>query len=137
MATFRYAAGVLTEEWASTQGEGGIRAWVCSGICLDTLLAHTELGRNQLLRWRFTDVPYRRELVVTALDGTTPVIEQTIDVRPGSIHALNTAPARYVYRCVKLGPVSYAYYAPEQDSGAFAGLSVMQYQVRFQPLLFP
>jgi len=136
MATFRLSQGVLTEEWTSTPGQGGVRGWACRGLCTDTLAAYYELTKNQLTRYEFREVPYRRELVVIALDGTSPVIWQHIDVRLGPIHAGNIAPSRWVYYCIKLGPVRFGNHAPMQDAGTYAGLSIMQYAVDFQPLKY-
>jgi hypothetical protein len=134
MATFRLSQGILTEEWQSAPGIGGIRGWTCRGLCLDTYQAYCELTANQLLRFRFTEVPYRRELVCIPLDGSPTVWVGTIDIRLGPIASTNIAPPRYVNGCVKLGPVIFGNYAAMQDSGPYAGYSVTQYQVNFQPI---
>lgn len=134
MATFRYSDGILTEEWSMTGGFGGVPGWSCRGICLDTVAAQFALEKDQLTRYRFEEIPFRRALDVICLDGTPVIIYDWIDVRGGPITATNTGPAQYVYRVVKLGPVRYANYAPAQDSGPFSGRALFQFQVDFQTL---
>jgi hypothetical protein len=133
MATFRLDAGILTEEWTSTNGFGGIPGWACRGLCLGTFQAVETLTRYQLTRYRFEEIPYRRALDVVSLDGTQVFID-AIDVKDGPICARNTAAIHAVYNCVKLGPVQFSNYAPRQDSGVYSGLTIRQYSVAFQPL---
>ena len=133
MATFLQSQGVLTEEWSCGAGPGGLRQWTCRGICLDSAATILYLQQNQLCRVRFEEIPFRRELDVVSLDGTVPYVGQ-IDVRLGTLHSGNTAPARPVPNCVKLGPVQFANYAPMQSVGAYSGMALLAYSVTFQQI---
>lgn len=131
MATFRQSQGVLTEEWASSSGAGGLSLWTCRGLCLNKSSAWTELQKNAVYKVRFIPIPHRAALDAVSLDGSTVYIG-TIDVRQGPICSANTAPACRVVNCIKLGPVTYTSVAPKQIVGSYAGYEIVAYAVSFQ-----
>ena len=134
MATFQRSAGILTEEWSSHPGAGGLPLWTCRGVCLAKQTAYDVLNAYACAKVRLVPIPHSGRVDAVALDGRATLFIGSIDVREGPIWLGNTAPAIPVYNCLKLGPVLYTSFAPLQDSGDWSGYALLRFTVQFQVL---